>query len=172
MSGLSCEELVQAAGSLLTRNSVLLVWKEMTTFVISLGELRRNLAEQWTWEFLGHWKDPGSNKQDIGEKMKRTPDRRSWKLRIDRVPKLAIVRVRYPTEKSIGSDRGIERNSQKIVNDLTERVKTWSDLWIWHSNHWMTLCKKTSKDSCNFFIFQDISALILIEKFTEYRGNP
>jgi hypothetical protein len=37
---------------------------------------------------------PGSNKQDIGEKMKRTPDHRLQKLRINETSKLARVRVR------------------------------------------------------------------------------
>jgi hypothetical protein len=59
-----------------------------------IDEPRRNLAERWTWEFLGHWKAPGSNKQDIGKRMKRTSGRRPRKLRIDEVSKLAIVRVK------------------------------------------------------------------------------
>jgi hypothetical protein len=45
-------------------------------FFDQVDEPRRNLAERWIWEFPGHWKAPGSNEQDIGEKTKRTPDRR------------------------------------------------------------------------------------------------
>jgi hypothetical protein len=51
-------------------------------------------------EFLGHWKASESNKQDVGEKMKRTPDRRAQKLRINAVAKSAIVSVRGALLKS------------------------------------------------------------------------
>jgi hypothetical protein len=85
----------------------------MTTFMISRGKLRRNLAQKWTWEFLGHWKAPRSNKQDIGEKMKRTPDPRPRKFRIDGVSKLAIVQVRGVALK----------NRSGVTGALNEAIK-------------------------------------------------
>jgi hypothetical protein len=84
----------RSPAQMLTRNSVLLVSKEMTTFMISPGEPRRYLVKRWKWEFLGHWKDPRSDEQDIGEKMKRTHSHLPRKLRIDGVSKLTRVRVR------------------------------------------------------------------------------
>jgi hypothetical protein len=69
-------------------------------FFDQVDEPRRNLAGRWTWEFLEHWKTPGLNKQDIGEKMKRTPNRRLRKLRTDGISKLAIVHVNVPILKN------------------------------------------------------------------------
>jgi hypothetical protein len=103
-------------------------------------------------EFLGHWKAPGSNKQDIGETMKRKPDRRPRKLRIDGISKLAIVRVRGPVLK----------NRSGVIGALNEAIKN-RDRFNWAGQNligllYMTLkslngtLQKTqeSKDPCNF----------------------
>jgi hypothetical protein len=78
-----------------------------------VNEPRRNLAERWIREFLGHRKAPGSNKQDIGEKMKRTPDRRPRTLRIDGIFKLAIIRGRA----------AILKNESGVIGALKEAIK-------------------------------------------------
>jgi hypothetical protein len=84
-----------------------------TFFSDQVDEPRRNFAERWTWGFLGHWKAPESNKQDIGEEIKRTPDRRPRKLRIDGVSRLAIVRVRG----------AILKNRSGVIGALNEASK-------------------------------------------------
>jgi hypothetical protein len=56
---------------------------------------------------------PRSNKQDIGEKIKRIPDHRPQKLRIDGVSKLAIVRARGTVLK----------NRSGVIGALNEAIK-------------------------------------------------
>jgi transposase len=76
-------------------------------------------------EFLGHWKVPGPNNQDVGEKRKRTADRRPRKLRIDGVSKLMIVRVRGLVLKNRS---GVIRVLNEAIEKSWEISMSWSKL--------------------------------------------